>query len=161
MSSESPASWDANVVSQVIETHKDSLGGLLPVLHGIQDAIGYIPSDAVPLIAKGLNLSRAEVHGVITYYPHFRQHKPGSHVVQVCRAEACQSVGSDALEAHVKKAVRCGFHETSADGEVTLEPVFCLGHCSVGPNITINDEVHAYVTPDRFDTLMAAARSGK
>ena len=161
MSSESPASWDANVVSHVIEANKDTPGGLLPTLHGIQDAIGYIPSDAVPLIAKGLNLSRAEVHGVLTYYPHFRQHKPGSHVVQVCRAEACQSVGSDELEAHVKKAVRCGFHETSVDGEVTLEPVYCLGHCAVGPNISIDDVVHARVTPQQFDVLMSAARGTK
>jgi formate dehydrogenase subunit gamma len=161
MSAEPAALWDETVVRTVIQTYQDTDGGLLPVLHGIQDAIGYIPSDAVPLIAKGLNLSRAEVHGVITYYPHFRDHKPGKHVVQVCRAEACQSVGSDELEAHVKKTVCCGFHETSADGEVTLEPVYCLGHCSVGPNITIDDVVHAGVTPERFDALLTAARSGK
>jgi len=161
MTSESAASWDASVVAKVIAANKDRAGSLLPVLHGIQDAVGYIPSDAVPLIAKGLNISRAEVHGVITYYPHFRQHKTGRHVVQVCRAEACQSVGSDLLEAHVKKTVCCGLHETSADGDITLEPVYCLGHCSVGPNITIDDVVHARVTPTRFDSLLAAARSAK
>lgn len=161
MTSEAAISWDSNAVHSIIAMHKDFPGRLLPVLHDIQDTVGYIPPDAVPLIAQGLNLSRAEVHGVITYYPHFRQHQPGKHVVQVCRAEACQSVGSDALEAHVKKTLCCGFHENSADGDVTLEPVYCLGHCSVGPNIMIDDTVHTHVTPKRFDALMKAARSDK
>ena len=161
MTSEVAISWDADAVHRIIAMHKELPGGLLPVLHDIQDVVGYIPQDAVPLIAQGLNLSRAEVHGVITYYPHFRQHKPGKHVVQVCRAEACQSVGSDALEAHVKKSLCCGFHENSADDDVTLEPVYCLGHCSVGPNIMIDDAVHTHVTSKRFDALMKAARSDK
>ena len=161
MTTDSVAIWDVNVASDIIEAHKNTPGALLPVLHGIQDAIGYIPDDAVPMIAKGLNLSRAEVHGVITYYPHFRHHKPGKHVIQVCRAEACQSVGSGALEAHVQKKVCCGFHENSPDGEITLEPVYCLGHCAVGPNISIDEVVHARVTPASFDKLLAATRSAK
>ena len=154
-------SWDVEGVQGILARNKDLPGRLLPVLHEVQDSIGYIPPDAVPMIAQGLNLSRAEVHGVITYYPHFRQHRPGKHVVQVCRAEACQSVGSDALEAHVKKSLCCGFHENSADGAVTLEPVYCLGHCAVGPNIVIDDEVHTHVTPERFDELLKAARSAE
>lgn len=153
--------WDVEGVQSILARNKDLPGRLLPVLHEVQDSIGYIPPDAVPMIAQGLNLSRAEVHGVITYYPHFRQHRPGKHVVQVCRAEACQSVGSDALEAHAKKSLCCSFHENSADGSVTLEPVYCLGHCAVGPNIVIDDEVHTHVTPERFDALLKAARSAE
>ena len=104
-------------------------GALLPVLHAIQARCGYIPADTVPLIADRLNLSRAEVHGVISYYHHFRQTPAGKVVVQVCRAEACQSVGADQLAEHAVKSLGCDFHETSKDGSVTLEPVYCLGHC--------------------------------
>ncbi|MBS1186539.1 MAG: formate dehydrogenase [Burkholderiaceae bacterium] len=161
MTSASAVSWNEKTVLDIIATHQDQPGALLPVLHQIQQAIGHIPPDAVPLIASGLNLSRAEVHGVITYYPHFRQHQPGQHVVQVCRAEACQSVGSGELEAHVKAKLCCGFHENSADGAVTLEPVYCLGHCAVGPNIVLDDTVHTHVTPERFDALLDGARSRK
>ena len=161
MTSESAASMNADIIKNVIKAHKTETSALLPVLHDIQDALGYIPPDAVPAIAKELNISRADVHGVITYYPHFRQTPVGKHVVQVCRAEACQSVGAEALEGHIKKSLCCGFHETSADGEVTLEPVYCLGHCAVGPNIIIDDQVHAQMTPERFDQLLTAARSEK
>ena len=134
-------------------------GALLPVLHEIQARCGYIPSDAVPLVADRLNLTRAEVHGVITYYHHFRQKPAGKVVVQVCRAEACQSVGADQLAEHVIRSLGCDFHETSKDGSVTLEPVYCLGHCACGPSIMVGDHVHARVTPERFDKLMQRAGS--
>ena len=134
-------------------------GALLPGLHEIQARCGYIPTEAVPLVADRLNLTRAEVHGVISYYHHFRQQPAGKVVVQVCRAEACQSVGAEALAEHVVKSLGCDFHETSKDGSVTLEPVYCLGHCACGPSIMVGDDVHARVTPERFDKLMQRARS--
>jgi formate dehydrogenase subunit gamma len=134
-------------------------GALLPVLHEIQARCGYIPAEAVPLVADRLNLTRAEVHGVISYYHHFRQKPAGKVVVQVCRAEACQSVGGEQLAEHVIKALGCDFHETSKDGSVTLEPVYCLGHCACGPSIMVGEDVHARVTPERFDKLMQRAGS--
>lgn len=148
-------------VSDVIAACKSMPGAMLPMLHGIQDALGYIPPDAVPMIADALNVSRAEVHGVITYYHHFRQAPAGNCVVQLCRAEACQARGSEALAAHAKAALACDFHETTADGSVTLEPVYCLGHCAVGPNIAIGDTLHARITPEKFDALIHATRGAK
>ena len=134
-------------------------GALLPILHAVQGAYGYIPDQAVPLIAESLSLSRAEVHGVISYYHHFRQHPAGKTVVQICRAEACQSVGSEALAQHAIKSIGCDFHETTKDGSVTLEPVYCLGQCACGPSIMINDDVYARVTPERLNKLLDQARS--
>ncbi|HEY8857516.1 MAG TPA: formate dehydrogenase subunit gamma [Rugosibacter sp.] len=149
-----------SIIESILAARQSLPGALLPILHDIQDAIGYIPPDAVPSIAGALNLSRAEVHGVITYYHYFRQSPPGRHVVRVCRAEACQSVGCESLAAHARSALACDFHATSADGAVTLEPVYCLGHCAVGPNIQIDETtLHARVTPEKFDRLIAELRS--
>lgn len=134
-------------------------GALLPILHAIQADHGYVPADAVPLIADRLNLSRAEVHGVISYYHHFRQSPAGKVVVQLCRAEACQSVGADALAEHVKQSLGIDFHQTTTDGAVTLEPVYCLGHCACGPSMMVGEDVHARVSPQRFDALLSRARS--
>jgi formate dehydrogenase subunit gamma len=146
-------------VQAAIDANRDRPGGLLPILHGVQDALGYVPPDAVPLIAHALNLSRAEVHGVISFYHHFRTHPPGRHTLQICRAEACQSLGARALEAHAKKTLGIGFHETTADGAVTLEAVYCLGNCGCGPSVLVDaDELHARVTPDAFDALVRSAR---
>lgn len=131
----------------IFARHRGQAGALLPILHDIQHELGYVPEEAVPLIARELNLSRAEVHGVITYYAHFRRTPPGKHVVQVCCAEACQANGSEALAAHAAKR--------SQQGDVTVEPVYCLGLCSIGPNVMIDeDELHAQVTPKKFDALM-------
>ncbi len=132
-------------------------GALLPLLHAIQAEHGHVPADAVPLLADRLNLSRAEVHGVISYYRHFRTTPAGKHVVQVCRAEACQARGADALVAHAKQKLGIDFHETTSDGSVTLEPVYCLGQCACGPAIMVGEAIHAHVTPQRFDALLAAA----
>ena len=134
-------------------------GALLPVLHALQAEHGHVPADAVPVIADRLNLSRAEVHGVISYYHHFRAEPAGKVVVQLCRAEACQSVGADALADHVRKTLGIDFHQTTADGDVTLEPVYCLGHCACGPSMMVGDDVHARVSPQRFDALLSRARS--
>jgi formate dehydrogenase subunit gamma len=154
-------SWDVATVRDVIKACKSMPGAMLPVLHGIQDAVGYVPPDAVPMIADELNVSRAEVHGVITYYHHFRQEPAGKRLVQLCRAEACQARGADALAAHAKAVLGCDFHQTTTDGEVTLEPAYCLGQCAVGPNMTIGDELHARITPEKFDALIHAGRGPK
>jgi len=146
-------------LESLVEQHRYLPGALLPMLHAIQDEFGCVPDSAVPVIAQGLNLSRAEVHGVITFYHHFRQHPPGRHVVQVCRAEACQAVGAVALEAHVKQCRGVDFHETTADGVVTLEAVYCLGNCAVGPSLRVDDDIVGRVTPARFDEIVSELRS--
>jgi formate dehydrogenase subunit gamma len=134
-------------------------GALLPILHAIQAEHGYVPSDAVPVIADRLNLSRAEVHGVLSYYHHFRKAPAGKVVVQLCQAEACQSVGSEAVTEHAKRSLGIDFHETTADGSVTLEPVYCLGHCACGPSMMVGERLHARVDTAKFDALLARARS--
>ena len=143
-------------VRNVLERHAEEPGGLLPILHDVQDALGYIPADAVPVIAKGLNLSRAEVHGVIKYYHHFRSEPAGRTVVQVCRAESCQACGADALMAHAERVLGCASHHTRADGAYTLEPVYCLGMCALSPAIMVGDRLHARVTPEKFDRVVAS-----
>jgi formate dehydrogenase subunit gamma len=156
-----PATIDLDAVDTILIEGKSLPGAMLPILHAIQDKLGYIPPELVPRIADELNVSRAEVHGVITYYHHFRQTPPGRHVVQICRAEACQSRGSDALEAHAKAELACDFHETTQDGTFTLEPIYCLGQCACGPNIMIGDDLYGRVTPEKFDRLLNAAAKGK
>src|SRR5262249_27032931 len=131
----------------------------MPLLHAVQDRIGYVPDEVVPQIAQALNLSRAEVHGVITFYHHFRRSPAGRTVVQVCRAEACQSCGADALMAHAEKALGCESHHTRADGAVTLEPVYCLGLCASSPAMKVGERLHARVTPEKFDRIVAAAQA--
>ena len=136
-------------VARVIEAQRARPGALLPILHEIQDALGCIPPEAVPPIAQALNLSRAEVHGVISYYAHFRQTPPGRHVVRVCCAEACQSVGGEALAEHARARL--------AGSNVTFEPVYCLGLCACGPSVQVDETtLHARVTPEKFDALLAA-----
>ena len=141
-------------------------GGLLPLLHAVQDALGHIPRAAVPVIAAAFNLSRAEVHGVVSYYPHFREQPIGQNLLQICRAEACQSRGADALLAHAQQALSCSSHgashSTSADGQVTLEPVYCLGLCAQSPAVMVNEhEVHAQMTTVSLDKLLQQLRSGE
>jgi formate dehydrogenase subunit gamma len=137
------------IVARVIEAQRARPGALLPILHGIQDELGCIPPEAVPLIATALNLSRAEVHGVISYYAHFRQTPPGRHVVRVCCAEACQAVGGEALAEHARTRL--------AGSDVTFEPVYCLGLCACGPSLQLDETtLHGQVTPDKFDALVAA-----
>ena len=135
-------------------------GALLPILHAVQDALGYVPRDAVPLIANALNLSRADVHGVVTFYHYFRSEPCGRHVVQICRAESCQAMGATALEAHAKATLGLDWHATTRDGAVTLEPVYCLGNCALSPAVMIDGELHGRVTPESFDALLAQTRSG-
>ena len=142
-------------VETLIARHKDLPGALMPLLHAVQDMLGHVPDEVVPQIAAALNLSRAEVHGVVTFYHHFRREPAGRAVVQVCRAEACQSCGADELLAHAERALGCASHQTSADGAFTLEPVFCLGLCASSPAIRIGERLHARVTSEKFDRLVA------
>jgi formate dehydrogenase subunit gamma len=137
-------------IQQLVAAKKEMPGALLPILHDIQDAVGYIPTESVGLLAQALNLSRAEVHGVITFYHHFRSEPAARTAVQVCRAEACQSMGSEHLWAHA-----CSV----ADHDLTVEPVYCLGLCSSSPAMALNDKVHARMDTKKFDRLVAAARS--
>jgi formate dehydrogenase subunit gamma len=134
-------------------------GALMPIFHAVQEAVGYVPKDSVPLIAQELNLSRAEVHGVLTFYHYFRKERGGRHVVHLCRAEACQAVGAVELESHAKRSLGIDFHGTTADGAITLEPVYCLGNCALGPSLMIDDQLQGRVSAGRFDELIKQTRS--
>jgi len=133
-------------------------GALLPILHAVQQALGFVPKDAVPVIAQELNLSIADVHGVLTFYHYFRREPPGRHVLHLCRAEACQALGGQALEAHAKASLGIDFHGTTADGAISLEPVYCLGNCALGPSMMIDGHLKGRVTAQRFDALLESAR---
>ena len=141
-------------LEELIDDYRRLPGGLLPLLHAIQAELGHIPADAVAPIASGLGLSRAEVHGVISFYQDFRTTPPGRHTVQICRAEACQAVGARALEQHAAERLGIAPGETTADGAVTLEGVYCLGNCACAPSVRINDGIHARVTSGRLDQLI-------
>ena len=143
----------SRVVHGIAAARADEPGALLPILHDIQDALGYVPESAVPVVAKALNLSRAEVHGVVTFYHFFRTRPPGRQVVYVCRAEACQSMGARELEAHARKKLAVDFHGTTADGRYTLEPVYCLGNCACSPAVMVDETVYGRVTPERLDEI--------
>jgi formate dehydrogenase subunit gamma len=144
---------DLAVIDGLIAKHRDEPGGLMPLLHDLQESFGYVPGDAVGPIARALNLSRAEVHGTITYYHFFRSERPGRRVVQVCRAESCKAVGADALLAHAETLLGCPSHHTRADGAVTLEPVYCLGLCGLSPAIMIDDVPYARMSLAKLDQL--------
>lgn len=142
----------SEIIERAIATCAGRAGALLPMLHAIQDGLGFIPDVAVSKLAHALNLSRAEVHGTISFYHDFRTTPPGRHVLRVCRAEACQAMGSASLEAHVKAELGCDFHETSSGG-VTLEAVYCLGNCAIAPSVMIDGRLHGRVSNARFDEL--------
>jgi formate dehydrogenase subunit gamma len=158
---EPPSSLSAAERSAVLDACgrlKALPGALLPILHAVQEALQFVPKDAVPLIARELNLSVAEVHGVLTFYHYFLQERPGRHVLHLCRAEACQALGSVALEAHAKATLGVDFHGTTKDGAITLEPVYCLGNCALGPSIMIDQRLHGRVSAERFDALVTQSR---
>jgi len=144
----------ADVIVSAIQKYAEEPGGLLPLLHDIQAGIGFIPKNAVADIARGMGLSRAEVHGVISFYHDFHDHPRGRTTISVCRAEACQAMGSRQLEAHVKNRLGIDFGGTTEDGLYSLEPVYCLGNCACSPSIRIGDDVFARVDADRFDEIM-------
>jgi formate dehydrogenase subunit gamma len=143
-------------IDKIIASVGDKPDALLPVLHAVQDRLGYVPVDAVPTIARALNLSRAEVHGVISFYHDFRSAPPGRSIIRVCRAESCQAMGAIELGAHIQKRLGIEFGQTSADGGYTLEPVYCLGNCACSPAIVVGIDIHGRVTPARFDEIISA-----
>jgi formate dehydrogenase subunit gamma len=151
------SSEHGEAVRRIVRDLKERPGPLLEVLHAIQAQLGYMPPAAVPLVAAELNLSRAEVHGVVSFYHFFRSTPPGAHTVSVCRAESCQAVGGEALAAHARQRLGVDFHETTPDGRFSLEPVYCLGNCACSPAVMIDGRLHGRVSPERFDALLADA----
>ncbi len=150
-----------DVTNQTVKTireiaHADAArpGALLPILHAVQDEFGYLPEETVATVADVLNLSRAEVHGVVSFYHLFRRTAPGEHTLYLCRAEACQSMGGNGLVEHAKKTLGVDFHETTKDGRFSLEPIYCLGNCACAPAVMIDETVHGRVTPERFTELV-------
>ena len=141
-------------VLAIVVRHQGRQGPLIEILHDVQRSMGCIPAEAVPLLAGALNLSRAEVHGVVTFYHYFHSAPHGRRVLRLCQAEACQSMNAGALASHAKKRLGIGFGETTADGAVTLEAVYCLGLCACSPAAMIDEEVHGRVTPALLDELM-------
>jgi formate dehydrogenase subunit gamma len=142
----------------IVNELKSLEGPLLPILHALQHDYGYVPEAALPLIARELNLSRAEVHGVVTFYHEFRSHPAGQHVVRICRAEACQSMGGREIAEHACKVLGLDWHQTTPDGRVTLEPVYCLGLCSVAPSAEIDGELHGRLDSDELTALLKEVR---
>jgi formate dehydrogenase subunit gamma len=150
------AAADEKRILAIVERHRGRAGPLIEILHEVQASFGCVPQGAVAVLARALNLSRAEVHGVVTFYHHFRTRPPGRHVLQICRAESCQAAGGRAIEQHAKKRLGVDFGGTTADGRVTLEAVYCLGLCACSPAAMLDDEVHGRVTPERLDALLDA-----
>jgi len=149
-----PSQHDAEI-RRLAEARAAEPGSLLPILHSIQDRLGYVPEAAVPIVAEALNLSRAEVHGVVTFYHFFRTEPPGKQTVYLCRAEACQSMGSRTLEEYARKKLGVDFHGTTSDGRFSLEPVYCLGNCACSPAVMVDETVYGRVTPERLDEILA------
>jgi len=154
-----PASTEiASRTAAVVNDLKGLEGPLLPILHGIQEEFGYVPGESLPVIADLLNLSRAEVHGVVTFYHDYRNHPTGRHVLKLCRAEACQSMGGDVVAEKVQQLLGIGFHETTKDGSVTLEPVYCLGLCACAPSAMLDGEVIGRVDAEKIEAIAAEVR---
>lgn len=147
-----------DTLDALIARHAAIPGPLMPLLHALQDELGHIPSQAVPRIAEALNLSRAEVHGVISFYHWFRQHPPGRHIVRICRAEACQSMNGVATEEAARRLLGLDWHGTTADGQFTLEAVYCLGNCAASPAAMIDGKLYGRVTPGKLEQLLAQHR---
>lgn len=147
--------WDAARAGEIIDRHLGMEGPALPILHALQEAFGCVPAEAVPLVAARLDLSRADVHGVVTFYHDFRRAPAGRHVIAVCRAEACQARGGRNVEATFRRLLGLDWHETSADGRVTLEPVYCLGLCATGPAALVDGEPVARIDAEAVAGIVA------
>jgi formate dehydrogenase subunit gamma len=154
--------WDNERAVTLIQGLQHLPGALLPVLHALQEEFGYIDKAAVPLIADALNISKADVHGTISFYHDFRHEPPGRHVLKMCRAEACQSMGCDKLIDHVEKRLDARLGETTQDGSFTLDAVYCLGNCSLSPAVMLDGKPYGRVSPQVADFLIddAVRRSG-
>jgi formate dehydrogenase subunit gamma len=151
--------WNDQRAGEVIDHYKTMRGGLLPALHALQSEFGYVDDASMPALAEAFNLSPADVYGVITFYHDFKRSRPGRHTIRVCRAEACQSMGAEELMEHFKKHLDVELGGTSADGQFSLEQVFCLGNCALSPAIMIDQTVYGRVTEGRIDALCKGVRS--
>lgn len=146
--------WNAERAGAIIDEHRALRGALLPVLHALQEEFGYIDAAATPLLASALTLSQAEIHGVVTFYHEFRRSRPGRHVVKVCVAEACQARGSESLVEGLKARLGIDLGETAADGSFTLEAVYCLGNCALGPSVMVDERLHGLFHASRLDGVL-------
>ncbi|MBS7538540.1 formate dehydrogenase subunit gamma [Ancylobacter lacus] len=151
--------WSEARAREVINELVHLEGPLMPMLHAIQETFGYVPEPVVPMLAETLNQSRAEIHGVVTFYHDFRHEPAGRHVLKLCRAEACQAAGGDALADHAEQRLGCKLGETTADGRVTVEPIYCLGLCATAPSAMLDGRIVARLTERRLDNLIAEAQS--
>jgi formate dehydrogenase subunit gamma len=150
--------WNAARGAEIIAGHAHLEGATLVILHALQDSFGYVPEPAIPVIASALNLSRAEVHGVVTFYPDFRREPAGRHVLKLCRAEACQAAGGDALAARAEAKLGIAIGNTTADQRTTLEPIYCLGLCATAPSAMLDGRVVGRLDEARIDALLAEAQ---
>jgi formate dehydrogenase subunit gamma len=150
--------WDTSLGAEIIADHQHLEGATLVILHALQEAFGYVPAPAIPMIASALNLSRAEVHGVFTFYHDFRSEPAGRHVLKLCRAEACQAAGGDAVAARAEAKLGIEVGSTTADGRVTLEPVYCLGLCATAPSAMLDGRVIGRLDQARIDALLTEAQ---
>jgi len=150
--------WEAERGGEIIAEHSHLEGATLVILHALQEAFGYVPEPAIPMIASALNLSRAEVHGVFTFYHDFRHHPAGKHVLKLCRAEACQAAGGDALAARAEAKLGIALGNTTADERVTLEPIYCLGLCATAPSAMLDGRIVGRLDEARLDALVAEAQ---
>jgi formate dehydrogenase subunit gamma len=151
-------SWDETRGGEIIAEHARQEGATLVILHALQEAFGYVPEAAIPMVAQALNLSRAEVHGVFTFYHDFRHKPAGRHVLKLCRAEACQAAGGDALAARAEAKLGVSLGNTTADDRVTLEPIYCLGLCSTAPSAMLDGRLVGRLDEKRLDALVAEAQ---
>jgi formate dehydrogenase subunit gamma len=150
--------WDETRGAEIIAEHSRQEGATLVILHALQEAFGYVPEAAIPMVAQALNLSRAEVHGVFTFYHDFRHKPAGRHVLKLCRAEACQAAGGDALAARAEAKLGVSLGNTTADGRVTLEPIYCLGLCATAPSAMLDGRLIGRLDEKRIDALVAEAQ---
>ena len=150
--------WDKARGAEIIAEHAGLEGATLVILHAMQEAFGYVPEPAIPMIASALNLSRAEVHGVFTFYHDFRHKPAGRHVLKLCRAEACQAAGGDALAARAEAKLGVSLGNTTADDRVTLEPIYCLGLCATAPSAMLDGRLVGRLDAKRLDALVAEAQ---
>jgi formate dehydrogenase subunit gamma len=147
--------WNRDIARAVVDDHKDRPGAMLPILHGLQETFGYIHKEAVPLVADALNVSGAEVHGVVTFYHDFHTAPPAAHVLKLCRAEACQAVGGEGLAARAHEKLGVSFGKVTADGRIGLEPVYCLGLCSVAPSAMFDGRLIGRLDTAKLDAILA------
>lgn len=153
---ETPAMGQAAqaTLNDILAAHRGMEGALLPILHAVQEAFGHVPAEALPVIAADQNISRAEAYGVMTFYHDFREKPTGRKVLKLCRAEACQAMGADDLADAAKAKLGLDWHETAADGSVTLEPVFCLGLCACAPAAMVNGRLIGRLTEEKLTALL-------